>query len=417
MDQAMRTLLVTLFLLQLLNSSAQTWRSVDVKAMNPFSYTYSGTGSLNNRYFRINPYNNDIWLTHQHAAQQLTSDGDYFYYNNTNTPLFPADADFRDFAFTSQYTFVLSGKYGLYQMNGSNWSLAIPFDEGINMSYNVDTVWCIRMNENYMKWYGGFNSSGGYSGCRKAEIKNGVFWAGNENNGVKLVANDQQSLYSPDTSKLMDWGNWDMKFYPGTDSLFVANDTGFAIADGITFVDSICTSNCTNMPAGKILEFEFDADKNIWALIGNAGLYVKTGLAHYDVATKVWDQYYDENNSPILFGGTKVSIEMDNLGNLWVIDNLFLWVLDEGNAPAWVGIKENETISVSLAPNPTKDIFTVSFEGNTADYTLYEAQGKLIQTSTIISGECVSLKDLENGIYFFELKTENGNAVKRVVKN
>jgi hypothetical protein len=385
--------------------------------MNPFAYTYSGYGSLNNRHFSINPYNNEIWLTHENTIQLLTNDGDYFYFNNSNTPLFPANADFRDFAFTPEYTFTISGNYGLYQLDGNNWSLAISFDEGVNLAYDADSVWCIRTNENYMKWYGGFNSMGNYTGFRKAISKNGDLWGGGEHDGVVKLVNDQQYLYSPDTSKLMDWGNWDMKFYPETDTLFVANDAGFAIADGITFVDSICTSNSTNMPVGKILEFEFDANKNIWALIGNAGLYDKTGLAHYDVATKVWDQYYDENNSPILFGGSKVSIEMDNLGNLWVIDNLFLWVLDEGNAPAWVGIKENETISVSLAPNPTKDVFTVSFEGNTADYTLYDAKGRLIRAAVVQTGETISLEGLDEGVYFFELKTENGNTMKRVVKN
>lgn len=416
----MRTIMLILFSLQVLGLSAQTWRSVDIKEMSPFAYTYStsGGGSGDNRYFRVNPYNNDIWLTYNEAIQQLTGDGDYFYYNNSNTPLFPTTADFRDFAFTSQYTFALCANDGLYQLNGLTWNLAIPFDEGVNLNYDADTVWCIRDGENYLKWYGGLNSQSTVSVCSKAISKNGLFWGGAQYDAVFRVEDDQQYiLYSPDTSKLMDWGNWDMKFYPGTDSLFVANNAGFAIADGLTFVDSICATNCMNMPTGKILEFEFDADKNIWALIGNTGLYVKTGLAHYNVTTKVWDQYYDENNSPINFVSPKVSIEMDNLGNLWVIDNLFLWVLDEGNAPAWVGIKENETISVSLAPNPTKDVFTVSFEGNAADYILYDAQGKLIQTSTIISGEGVSLKDLENGIYFFELKTENGSTVKRVVKN
>ncbi len=413
----MRTLLVILFLLQLLNSSAQTWRSVDVKVLGPFAYTYSGSGSVNSRHFRINPYNNDIWLTYEDAIQQLTGEGNYSYYQNSNTTLFPTDSDFRDFAFTQQYTFAICENYGLYQLDGLNWNLAIPFDKGLSLAYDTDTVLCFRTNENYMKWYGGFNGMENYTGFRKAITGNGNLWGGAGNSGVIKLIDDLPVIYSPDTSKLMDWGNWDMKFYPGTDSLFVANDGGLAIADGNTFIDSICALNSTNMPAGIILELEFDANKNIWALIGNSSLNVKDGLAHYNLTTKVWDQYYDENNSPILFGGSKVSIEMDNLGNLWVVDNLFLHVLDEGNAPAWVGIKENEAISVSLAPNPTKDVFTVSFEGNAADYILYDAQGKLIQSSGIVSGEGVSLKDLESGIYFFELKTENGNAVKRVVKN
>ena len=414
----MRTILVTFFLLQGFCSLSQTWQSINVKAMNPFVSTYSGLGTGNNRYFRINPYNNHIWLTYADAVQQLTSDGDYFYYNNSNTPLFPTNADFRDFAFTPQYTFALSENYGLYQLDENIWNLAIPFDKGINMTYDADTVWCIRQNQNYMKWYGGFNSTGSHLANSKAEIKKRLFWTGDDNSAILRWENDLYTVYSPDTTVLMDWGCWDMKFYPGTDSLFVANDAGFAIADGITFIDSICATNCTNMPTGIILEFEFDANNNIWALIGNSGLYYKDALAHYNVSTKVWDQYYDENNSPIDFNTPNVSIEMDNLGNLWVVDRQLLHVLDEGNAPQWVGMEEyHSPLSVSIFPNPSNELVSINFEGQQAKLMIYDTQGKIIQTSTVLAGEQFSIADLEKGIYFFEITNEEGKAVKRAVKN
>src|SRR6218665_3239434 len=208
-----------------------------------------------------------------------------------------------------------------------------------------------------------------------------------------------------------------MNFYPQTDSLFVANDAGFAIADGDTFIDSICATNCTNMPTGIILEFEFDANNNIWALIGESN-YDKTALAHYNVNTKVWDQYYDENNSPILFGGNKVSIEMDNLGNLWVVDNWFLHVLDEGNAPQWVDMEEyHSPLSVRIFPNPSNELVSINFEGQQAKLMIYDAQGKVIRSSTVLAGEQFSIAEFENGVYFFEITNEEGKAVKRAVKN
>ncbi len=417
----MRALLITLLSLQVLTSSAQTWRNVDIRTMNPFTWAYSGSGgSENTRYFRINPYNNDIWLTYGDAVQQLTGDGgQYFYYNNSNTPLFPVNSSFRDFGFTSNYTFALSGNYGLYQLSNSVWNLAVPFDEGVNLNYELDTVWCIRNGENYLKWAAGVNSQSTVNVCSKAISNNGLLWGGAQYDAVFKVDDDQQySLYSPDTSKLMDWGNWDMKFYPDTDSLFVANDGGFAIADGITFVDSICSANCTNMPGGKILEFEFDANKNIWALMGNGGLYVKTGLAHYNVTTKVWDQYYDESNSSINFGYSQISIEIDTLGNLWVVDKYFLHILDEGNTPTWLGMKEIPApFALNVYPNPSNELINLAFEGNSAVLTIRDVQGKEISTSAIISGENISLNELPAGVYLFEVVTEKGSVVKRVVKN
>ncbi len=80
--------------------------------------------------------------------------------------------------------------------------------------------------------------------------------------------------------------------------------------------------------------------------------------------------------------------------------------------------QENNIFDFILYPNPTNDLVTIQFDGNNAHYTIHDAQGKLIQTSTISSGETVSLKDVETGIYFFELTTtDNGSVVKRAVKN
>ena len=402
----------------LFTTKAQTWRSVDIKALNPFVGLYGSAGSLNNRHFRINPYNNDIWLTYQDAVQVMDHNGQYAYYNASNTPAFPSsNASFRDFAFTPNYTFAISGFYGLYQFDYSNWNLAIPFSDGINMCYDADTVWCIRTNQNYIKWFGGFNTTGNYNGCRVANSKNGTFWGGFESDGLVLLVNDVQTLYSPDTTVLMDWGKWDMKFYPGTDSLFVANDAGLAIADGTTFIDSICATNSTNMPNGIILEFEFDANNNIWALIGNSGLYVKNALAHYNVATKVWDAYYDETNSPLNFNNPKMSIEMDNLGNLWLVDNNFLWVLDEGNAPQWLATQENAVpLQLSSFPNPTTSNVQLNFKGEHAAIRITDATGNVLSSFTANAQQELSLDHLPTGVYFIHVSNAFGVGLERVVK-
>jgi uncharacterized delta-60 repeat protein len=82
-----------------------------------------------------------------------------------------------------------------------------------------------------------------------------------------------------------------------------------------------------------------------------------------------------------------------------------------------ISLSENQQDNLQLYPNPTNDLVTISFEGTSAHYTIYDAQGKLIQTSTIISGEAISLSDVQTGVYFFELTTEHGSIVKRIVKN
>jgi len=83
-----------------------------------------------------------------------------------------------------------------------------------------------------------------------------------------------------------------------------------------------------------------------------------------------------------------------------------------------VGISESLITSLEIYPNPTNNLVTISFEGNEAELIIYDAHGKLIQNpSSIHSGEQVSLKDVETGVYFFEIMTAEGKTVKRVVKN
>jgi hypothetical protein len=81
-----------------------------------------------------------------------------------------------------------------------------------------------------------------------------------------------------------------------------------------------------------------------------------------------------------------------------------------------IGMNEISTISIKSYPNPTNNEVTLTFDSNEAQVIVYNTQGKLIQTKTIHSGEQVSLKEVETGVYFFEVTTEKGRAVKRVVK-
>jgi hypothetical protein len=89
----------------------------------------------------------------------------------------------------------------------------------------------------------------------------------------------------------------------------------------------------------------------------------------------------------------------------------------ENGTVSSAGIEELNEWNVQLYPNPTNDLVTISFDGNSAELTVYDAQGKLIRTSNIHSGEQVSLREVETGVYFFQLTTEKGSVVKRVVKN
>lgn len=81
-----------------------------------------------------------------------------------------------------------------------------------------------------------------------------------------------------------------------------------------------------------------------------------------------------------------------------------------------VGITGLGMEQVTLFPNPTNDLITISFESATANFLLYNAQGSLVQSGEMKSGEVLSMKELESGVYFISLESELGSVVKQIIK-
>lgn len=81
-----------------------------------------------------------------------------------------------------------------------------------------------------------------------------------------------------------------------------------------------------------------------------------------------------------------------------------------------IGIGENATIYVNIYPNPTSDGVSVVFAEGSAQLTITDMQGKIVQSLEIQSNETISLAGLHAGTYLFVIQTENGMSIQRVVK-
>lgn len=82
-----------------------------------------------------------------------------------------------------------------------------------------------------------------------------------------------------------------------------------------------------------------------------------------------------------------------------------------------VGIKESTITTISVHPNPTHDVVTVTMEAASAVVEVMDVQGKLVQTTLIKSGDQIDLSTYERGVYTLRVKTELGTAIERIVKN
>lgn len=83
------------------------------------------------------------------------------------------------------------------------------------------------------------------------------------------------------------------------------------------------------------------------------------------------------------------------------------------------GVAENET-TFNIYPNPVEDELFIATEVNVKEVAIYDVYGRLTKVYSLQSTDFVhslNVSDLNSGIYFVNIKTDNGNVVKRFVKN
>ena len=87
-------------------------------------------------------------------------------------------------------------------------------------------------------------------------------------------------------------------------------------------------------------------------------------------------------------------------------------------------VEHNNELNCDVYPNPASDILTIATELRVEEIAIYDVYGRLCcrdasnaSTSNSMDTFNVSVQDLEVGVYFVNIKTENGNIVKRFVKN
>lgn len=81
-----------------------------------------------------------------------------------------------------------------------------------------------------------------------------------------------------------------------------------------------------------------------------------------------------------------------------------------------VGLEGFEENSIAIYPNPTEDFIIIDFTAATAKVEIMDAQGKLIRTLSIESGDQISLKNEHSAVYFVRIITDNATTIHRIVK-
>lgn len=80
------------------------------------------------------------------------------------------------------------------------------------------------------------------------------------------------------------------------------------------------------------------------------------------------------------------------------------------------GLSLEAMINLSIKPNPTKDLLTISFEGEHVQLRITDTNGKLIYSNKAQTNEQIDLSSVEAGVYFFNIQTGQGNEIFRIIR-
>ena len=84
-----------------------------------------------------------------------------------------------------------------------------------------------------------------------------------------------------------------------------------------------------------------------------------------------------------------------------------------------VSIEENTKANVSVYPNPAKDFIKLSaIGGQSSVVRIYNCIGTIVEEMEIDSEDVeIDISEYNSGIYFININGENGNVIKKFVKN
>ena len=84
-----------------------------------------------------------------------------------------------------------------------------------------------------------------------------------------------------------------------------------------------------------------------------------------------------------------------------------------------VNTEENEIENISIYPNPANDFIKLSAGGgHLSAVRIYNCLGMLVEEIEVNANEVeINISNYNTGIYFVNIETENGNIVKKIVKN
>jgi hypothetical protein len=403
---------VLIFFLTLSLSLNAQWQSIP-KAIQTYQWSPSNQ-------FIINPFLNQLWFVRDESAVVLENDGTFNKFTTQLGTLWSGDD--LAFAFTPSHIYFARDLYGLSLFDGyieqgvygfSNYSGKLR-SEG-------ESVFILQTDasSHYVEYTPSFIDEPYFRVASNMAVKNGFMY-------VDLGSNSSIGYYTtPGTSDFIyihtdpDYVGGiynEMKFSRLTDTLFVAGKNGISYAYNYDFLDTITPNNTIGMPSANVLEIEFDHNDSIWAVFGDEA---DNPIALATLEGTTWTNFYDSNNSPIDFS-TFYGMEIDTLGNVWVVDNNALHTLLTPNSPTWLDVNSIDSEqAISIYPNPTAQQVTLSSSEIIDCIEVLDVYGRTILTISEIKATEYNLdfSAYSNGKYILKVISDVKTEFHSINKN
>jgi trimeric autotransporter adhesin len=198
----------------------------------------------------------------------------------------------------------------------------------------------------------------------------------------------------------------------GSTTLITACDA-YTWTDGNTYtVDGIFTQTLTNVGG-------CDSVATLDLTINNAAVPVATDNGDATITSSAGSSY------EWIDCGTGLPIAGETSQTLTVIVNgSYAVVVTDGNGCSdtsacvdinYMTVGEQGTAIFRIYPNPTQGMITVTMDAPVALIEVLDAQGKLIAAFTVEDNGQIDLSDLERGVYYLRLKTDDAFMIHKVV--
>lgn len=84
-----------------------------------------------------------------------------------------------------------------------------------------------------------------------------------------------------------------------------------------------------------------------------------------------------------------------------------------GSLSCVLGVNEVNEVTFSIYPNPTKDILQIAIDEPIKNVSIFTLQGRLVNQ---YKNSTINISNLQTGLYFIEIETENGKGVQKFIK-